>query len=267
MLQVAARVELFVDRANRHRRSTSLNARNRILPTVLGGLLGAGDLGEGLYGMDLSADLFVTPNEAPTRRTGVFLAAQGNGPHKQGDPREGGMGESANKATIAYRDDQYKVVMNSAYCTVGDTKYANASCDCESTWLGESYLFDIVNDPTESVNLILDLPDVVDDYRATLAEEYNKLVGYEHTGFPTMPYLALAEANANIGARQDGDPIYLVPYLDEPIHVKPLIQNDATPGEFLWVSDDPASETDADFNDLMNRNLYGSNWRAVLAAL
>ena len=83
--------------------------------------------------MDLSADLFVTPNEAPTRRTGVFLAAQGNGPHKQGDPREGGMGESANKATIAYRDDQYKVVMNSAYCTVGDTKYANASCDCEST--------------------------------------------------------------------------------------------------------------------------------------
>ena len=35
-------------------------------------------------------------------------------------------------------------------------------------------------------------------------------------------------------------------------------------GLLLWVSDDPASETDVSFNDLRAQINFGSNWKARL---
>lgn len=242
-----------------------------VMPTVLGGLLGAAELPGDLYGLDLSDDLFFAPNAGTTVRDSVFYLTGYNGPHDSGSPEEGGRGRAANSITLAYRDATYKVVMNSGYCAVSDPRLRTGTNTCESTWLGESYLFDIVDDPSESKNLIADpaYADVVDAMRKAVADEYNALVGGAHTGFMDRPYAifrnGVTYAAGNWGEpRGSGDPVYLAPFLDAPIHGEAVPQTKADPSEFLWVSDDPASETDVSFNDLRAQMNFGSNWKARL---
>ena len=124
---------------------------------------------------------------------------------------------------------------------------------------------------SKSNNLIADpaYADVVDAMRKAVADEYNALVGGAHTGFMDRPYAifrnGVTYAAGNWGEpRGSGDPVYLAPFLDAPIHGEAMPQTKADPSEFLWVSDDPASETDVSFNDLRAQMNFGSNWKARL---